>query len=60
MSGVLARGSKHYAQSACDQQRARYTDSWVLECEGAEACFKRVCEYLKILACILPWRRRIA
>jgi hypothetical protein len=48
MSGVLARGSRHYARvSTATDVYAGCTDPRSLECEGIEACLEGVGEYLQ-------------
>lgn len=48
MSGVLARGSKHYERlSTVAKHFFGHTDPWPLECEGVEARLEGICQYLE-------------
>src|SRR5262245_16348742 len=48
MSGVFARGSKHYKRlSRASDARKWDTDPWALKCEGIEAGFEWICKYLE-------------
>lgn len=48
MSGVFARGSKHYKKYLSMRLAGvrGLTDPWVLERKGIKARLKRICEYL--------------